>query len=228
MADALVGRVETIELWPFAQCEIEDARRRSSWLDSYVTTEVERTILQISDIQRTADLPRLLRLCAARTAQELNTSNLADEFGIPAKTVGTYLAHLANAFLVHPIPAWSVNLSSKVIRRPKLVMVDTGLAAHLLGTGPTSLASPQSPLAALLETFLATEVMKQLTWSDNRPRLHHFRDRNGAEDYRGLRWLADKLGPRFAHGILLSTTPEAIPFGPNLAALPVDVRWRRP
>lgn len=254
MADALVGRVETIELWPFAQCEIEDARRRSSWLDSYVTTEVERTILQISDIQRTADLPRLLRLCAARTAQELNTSNLADEFGIPAKTVGTYLAHLANAFLVHPIPAWSVNLSSKVIRRPKLVMVDTGLAAHLLGTGPTSLASPQSPLGALLETFVATEVMKQLTWSDNRPRLHHFRDRNGAEvdlvldypdgrvvgievkatstpraeDYRGLRWLADKLGPRFAHGILLSTTPEAIPFGPNLAALPVDVRWRRP
>jgi len=305
MADSLVGRVETIELWPFAQSEltgspspsppgtlidslvddptgllrasrVRDARslradvierictggfpevvrrtprRRAPWFNSYVTTGVERAILQVSDIQRATEIPRLLRLCAARTAQELNVSNLANEFGLPSRTVGTYIAHLASAFLVHLVPAWSSNLSSKVIRRPKLMMVDTGLAAHLVGVGPTSLDTTHAPFGALLETFVATELMKQLTWSTHRPRLFHFRDRNGAEvdlvleypdgrvvgievkatstpradDFRGLRWLADKLGSRFGYGLLLTSAPEATPFGARLAALPVDALWR--
>jgi predicted AAA+ superfamily ATPase len=81
--------------------------------------------------------------------------------------------------------------------------------------------------------------------------LWHFRDRSGAEvdlvlehpdgrvigievkatstpssdDLRGLRFLADRLGERFAFGLLLHTAPEATRFGAKLAALPVDVLW---
>jgi hypothetical protein len=46
------------------------------------------------------------------------------------------------------------------------------------------------------------------------------------EDFRGLRLLADRLGDRFAYGAVLSASPEALPFGPNLAMLPVEVLWR--
>jgi predicted AAA+ superfamily ATPase len=99
-----------------------------------------------------------------------------------------------------------------------------------------------------LETFVATEILKQSTWSAARPSLGHFRDRGGAEVdlvlerpdgrvvgvevkatstpravyFRGLRFVADRLGEQFHFGVLFTAAPEATPFGPRLAALPVS------
>lgn len=295
MADALVGRVEIVELWPFSQDELLEKRstfvdsifddpdrlmqpstlsrpelveriaaggfpdaigrspaRRAAWFDGYVMTTIERVVRQVADIERAAEMPRLIRLCAARTAQELNISNLADEFRVPARTVSGYVAHLATAFLVQLVPAWSTNLSAKVIRRPKLVMIDSGLAAHLIGATSSTIDRAGGPFGQLLETFVISEIGKQLTWTSPRVSMQHFRDRNGvevdivlehpdgrivgievkaastprAEDFRGLRYLAQRLGDRFAFGVLLSAAPDAIPFGPKLAALSVEAIWR--
>jgi predicted AAA+ superfamily ATPase len=295
MADALVGRVEMVELWPFSQDELLGKRsefirtafdapeqlvhpgtlsrqelvdricaggfpdvvtrspaRRGSWFDGYLTTTIERVVRQVADIERAAELPQLIRLCAARTAQELNISNLADEFRVPVRTVSSYVAHLATAFLIQLVPAWSTNLSAKVIHRPKLVMLDSGLSAHLIGATPTTVDRSGGPFGQLLETFVIGEIRRQLTWTEQRVSMYHFRDRNGvevdivlehpdgrvvgievkatstprAEDFRGLRYLAQRLGDRFVRGIVLSAAPEAIPFGERLAALPVDVLWR--
>ncbi len=294
MADALVGRVEILELWPFSQGEIDgradrfvdrlfDAprdllrsgtlargalierivaggfpealrrapARRRDWLDGYVTTVTQSVIRDLAAIERLAELPRLVRLCAARTATELNVSALASDFGVPIRTTDGYLALLADAFLVHLLPAWSTNLSSKVVRRPKLVMVDSGLAAHLIGADRSALEGSDGRLGRLLETFVVNEIRKQTTWSEHRPSLWHFRDRGGAEvdlvlehpdgrmvalevkatstprtsDLRGLRFLADRLGERFHFGVLLTAAPEATPFGPRMAAVPVSAIW---
>lgn len=294
MADALVGRVEIIELWPFSQGEragIADGfvdalftaprelihgsdmrradlvdriatggfpdivarspSRRRAWFDNYLTTATQSVIREISPIERLAEMPRVLRLCAARTGAELNVSTLANDLSIPARTTAGYLALLEAAFLIHRVPAWSTNLSRKVIRRPKLVVSDSGLACHLLGVTGATLDRPGRPLGPLLETFVANEIRKQLTWSTERPSLWHFRDRGGAEvdlvlehpdgrvcgievkatstpraeDLRGLRYLAERLDDRFQFGVLLTAAPEATPFGPTLAALPVSTLW---
>ena len=36
-------------------------------------------------------------------------------------------------FLVQPLSAWSSNLGKRLVKAPKLSMVDTGLACHLVG-----------------------------------------------------------------------------------------------
>jgi uncharacterized protein len=296
MAASLVGRVETIDLWPFSQGELagvadqfvdrlfddpvdlirnrstdrsdivdriltggypeivrrQPARRRS-WFDGYLTTITRSVIRDLSAIERLAEIPRLLQLCAARTGTELNVSALAGEFGFPTRTVDGYLALLTQSFLVDRIPAWSTNLSRKVIRRPKLILTDTGLAAHLMGVNQSTAARIGGPLGQLMETFVANELRKQVTWSQSRPTLWHFRDRDGSEvdlvlehpdgrvagievkatsspsgdDLRGLRFLADRLGDRFHFGALLHTAPEATRFASNLAALPVSALWER-
>ncbi len=299
MADSLVGRVETLELWPFSERELvrngsadsfvdvafsspqalmrsgETSRRdyaemvvrggfpevlqrtharRARWFDSYVQTVTQRVVHELADIERLAEIPRLLRLCAARSGTELNITSIASDLGIPARTLSSYMAHLSNAFLVHLIPAWSTNLSAKVVRRPKIVVTDTGLAAHLNGVTAASLLSRPDVLGPLLETFVAMELRKQLSWSAERAALWHFRDRSGAEvdlviehpdgrivgievkatssprvaDARGLRFLADRLGDRFWHGFLLSTAPDATPLGSRVAALPISSLWASP
>lgn len=215
-------------------------------------TSAQTTIADLTSIERAAELPKLLRLCAARTATELNVAALGSELGLSARITDGYVSLLATAFLVHLIPAWSSNLSSKVVRRPKLVLTDSGLAAHMVGASPATIDVPgNNTLGQLLETFVADELRKQITWSDTRPTLWHFRDRGGAEvdlvlehpdgrvvgievkatstptasDLRGLRFMHDRLGDRFAYGILLSAAPEATPFGTKLAALPVSAMW---
>jgi predicted AAA+ superfamily ATPase len=101
--------------------------------------------------------------------------------GHGGRTVGSYLAHLEDLFLILRVPAWSTNLTSKVARRPELLMVDPGLAADLLGVDESGLAAPTGPRGQLLETFLAMEIRKQLTWADTQAELFHFRDRGGIE-----------------------------------------------
>jgi predicted AAA+ superfamily ATPase len=298
MADALVGRAEIIELWPFTQGELDHGTdtfvdavfqnpvalaqpsaetrsgymariarggfpeavartgaRRSAWFEAYATTVVQRVVGEIADIERHAEIPRILRLCATRTATELNVRSLSRDLGIPARTLDAYLAHLANVFLIQLVPAWSTNLSSKVVRRPKLLLADTGLACHLVGARLDRGAGTEpGSLGPLVETFVGGEIRRQLTWSEERPSLWHFRDRGGREvdyvlehpdgrvvgvevkssatvgsrDFGGLRFLEERLGDRFQHGVVLYLGPDAIPFGARLSALPLASLWTAP
>ena len=293
-ADALVGRVEVVELWPLSQGELHDRTdrfvadvfnsrlsssptisltradllgsvlaggfpeallrtpaRRSAWFDAYLATLTQSVIRDLTGIERLAEMPRIIRLCAARAGTELNVTNLAAELTLPPRTLDGYLATLVQLFVIQLIPAWSTNISKKVIRRPKMVMVDSGLAARLVGMTAESAAQPTAPLGPLLESFVAMELRKQLSWSQDGTTLWHYRDRDGVEvdfilerpdgtivgievkaassvssrDTKGLRFLADRLGDRFVAGVVLSFMPETTPLGDKLIALPLNVLW---
>jgi predicted AAA+ superfamily ATPase len=255
LADADLTRADYLErvcAGGFPEPLGRTGRRRQAWYANYTTTVVERMVAGVADIDRLAMMPRLLRACAARTGNELNIKAIADDLGLPVRTTSAYLAHLQTVFLVHQLPAWSRNLTSKVAHRPKLLIPDTGMAAHLLGVDARALSKPTSAAAGpLMETFVAMEIRKQLGWAATDAAMYHFRDRNGAEvdvvleardgrvagvevkaagtvrasDFRGLRLLADRLGDQFAGGVVLYTGPEPVPFGDRLAAVPLAALW---
>lgn len=225
--------------------------RRNRWFELYMTTSVQKVVSELADIERLAEIPRLLRLCAARTSTELNVASISNELGIPARTGSAYLARLASAFLVGTTPAWSTNLSAKVARKPKVTIVDSGLAAYLTGANPETLRRDPNALGQLLETFVGNELHRQISWSESKPTMWHFRDRGGTEvdiileapsgeiigieveatsspttaDMAGLRFLRDRLGDRFRFGFLLCLAPEALRMGDRLAVLPVESLW---
>jgi predicted AAA+ superfamily ATPase len=167
--------------------------------------------------------------------------------------VEPYLDLLETLFLIRRVPAWSTNLSQRVVSRPKVVFHDTGLAAQLInvsaaGAGPNANADVAGHL---LEGFVAGELHRQLTWSEQDARISHYRDHRGAEvdfiletddgriaaievkatstvtarDTRWLTQLRDRLGDRFIAGIVLHTGPTSAPFGPRIVAAPIDILW---
>jgi hypothetical protein len=69
----------------------KSTRRRNAWLDNYVGRIVKRDAMDVSNLQRIADLPRLIRLLAARNASELNLSSLAADAEIHVRTLPPYL-----------------------------------------------------------------------------------------------------------------------------------------
>jgi len=228
-------------------------RRRTAWFDNYVSRIVGRDAADISGLQRLSDLPRLLRLLAARNATELNQRDVASDIGIPARTLPPYFDLLETLFLIQRIPPWSTNLSKRVVERPKVCLLDTGLAARLVNVGATGAGPAGNPQIAgqLLEGFVIGELRRQLGWADEAPRLHHYRDHDGPEvdviletddgrivgleikaasavqtkDGRWLAQLRDRFGSRFVAGLILHTGPMSAPFGHRMAAVPIDILW---
>jgi predicted AAA+ superfamily ATPase len=230
-------------------------RRRQAWFDNYLSRVLSRDAADISGLQHLDRLPVLVRLLAASSAGELVLARLAEASGIPASSLPSYLALLQTLYLAHVLPAWGRNLTSRVTDRPKIALLDTGLAARLLNVTASALAPGVSSDVAggLTEAFVAGELRRQLGWSQSPAQLFHFRDRNGLEvdlvledgrgrvaamevkasvsvragDFRGLVGLRDRLGDRFRAGVVLHSGAQALPFGDRLAALPISSLWSR-
>ena len=227
---------------------------RRRWFASYVRTVTQRDVLDVSRLRQIEELPRLLRLLATRTAQEVNAQHLSNDLGMPRTTLLGYMAAVEVVYLWNRLPAWSRNLTAKVIRHPKGYLPDTGLAAYLLGAEPETLLRPGNPLLGpLLETLVVGELVRQRGWARADHDLFHFRDRSGPEvdviletrdgrvaavevkagetvtarDFAGINLLADRLGDAFAHGVVLHLGESAHPFGDRRTALPLGALWSR-
>ncbi len=224
---------------------------RSRWFANLAALVVERIGEDVTPVRRVEVLGRFLRLSAARTAQLLNAAELGRDAGLGRDQAGAYLRLLELVYLVVVLPAWSVNLTARETKRPKLYLVDSGLAAHLQGITAERL-SPVNPAAAsrfgaLLETFVVTEVLKQTGWASERVSAYHYRTADGVEvdlvletadgrvaaievkagsgmtasAMRGLTQLRDRLGARFVAGLLLNSGSRR---SPSTTGCPL-LRW---
>lgn len=223
-------------------------RRRSAWFESYITTILDRDIRNLSQIQDLASVPRLLRILAGRTATLHNQSEISRSSGIPNSTLVRYMALLKTTFLVQELPAWSTNLGKRLVKSPKLFMVDTGLACHLIDIDEEGFRQGGEAAGRIFENFVVLELFKHVSWSDEPVRLYHCRSQSGKEvdlviegrkgavvgveiklsatpsphDFSGLKVLRDNLGEKFVRGVLVYTGNDIVPFGDNLHAIPVQ------
>jgi uncharacterized protein len=231
-----------------------DAARRAAWFDAYITTMLGRDVRDISRIEDLGSFPRVLRLLAARATGLLNFADVARDLSMPASTVKRYAALLDRTFLTEALPAWSAGLGPRLTKAPKIMIADTGLLAHLLGLGAQRLVDNPASLGALLENFVAIELLKQAGWSSSRVQLFHLRAHTGREvdlllergdgrivgvevkaaatvrpeDFAGLRWLADGRPRQFHRGVVLYLGRDVVPLGERLHAVPLSALWRHP
>ena len=96
------------------------------------------------------------------------------------RTVDRYVSLMEMTGLIHRLGAWSANLTARESRREKLLICDSGLAAHLLRKDPDSLAELTDPARGpLVELFALNELRKQALLSERLPDLFHYRDHRG-------------------------------------------------
>jgi hypothetical protein len=118
---------------------------------------------------------------AGRTAQLLNLSGLGADVGVTHATAGAWVSVLETCYLVHRLPAFSKNVRKRLVRSPKLHLLDSGLACYLLGIRDAA-GLRHHPLAgAIFESWVVCELLKLrahrgLGWTSS-----HFRDRKGNE-----------------------------------------------
>lgn len=228
---------------------------RARWFDDFVRASVERDAVELSRIRERQALGELLQHLAAQTGQILNVTAAAEKIAVSRPTAESHVRLLADLFLIVRLPAWGKTLRSRVSAKPKVHVVDSGLAARLLrltpekltGIDPTSLTD----FGHLLETFVIGELRKQASWLEEPVSLGHWRTSDGVEvdlvveyddgrviafevkaserargkDFRGLAQLRDLLGERYIGGIMLTTGSRSYTFEDKLHVMPVDRLW---
>lgn len=225
--------------------------RRNAWFGSYITTILQRDVRDLAHIEGLTAMPRLLSLLASRTTSLLNFADLSRSISIPQSTLKRYMSLLETTFLIQTIPAWSGNLGKRLVKAPKVVLNDSGMVTQLLGLNEDQVVEDKGMLGPLLENFIVMELQKQSTWSTTKPHLYHFRTQTGQEvdivlesasgklvgievkasktvtsrDFNGLRMMSENLGKRFHRGILLYSGDQAVPYGSDLYALPINTIW---
>ena len=225
---------------------------RAGWMRDYATTLLVRDVRDVGSAADSSALARLLRILAVRSGTVLNVSDLSRATGIARATMDRYLALFARTFAVRLVPAWAGDVSRRLVRSPKLLFVDSGLAANLAGLDAQRLLDDPDTLGSMLETFVGGELVKLLSTREDEIALMHHRDSVGNEvdwvledrrgrlvgvevkassspsgrDFKGLRALAATVGSRFHRGIVLHTGTTAVPMGDKMWALPVEALWR--
>lgn len=230
---------------------------RRGWFESYTETVIERDVVTLGGLRRRAALSQLVQWIAANTGNELNQQTAASRLGIDRSTLASYLDWMETVFLLNRLPAWSRNPAARPVRRPKVHVTDTGLAAAMLGSDAAALTIPTAPMSgALLETFTANEIARQLSSSSLGLRMHHMRDHRGHEidlilerpdgavvavevkatsspsvsQLKHVRWLRERLDSTapgtFRAGILLHTGNQHFTLGDRLHVRPIDSLWR--
>lgn len=254
VTDAAVGRkayAEILARGGYPEVQRRAPNRRPRFFESYIEGILDRDLATLGDVADRAAVGRLLQAIGATSAGELNLDRLSGSLGAPATTVRRHLELLETLFLVQRLPSWSSNLLARTIRRPKVHVADAGLLAYLVGTDERRIEADLDLGGMFFETFVATELHRQVSWLDDRPTLFHFRDRDQREvdivierrdgsvaavevksaatvrasDFRGLNHLRDKLGSRFKAGALLYAGASTVSFGDRLAAVPLSGLW---
>ena len=230
------------------------AARRRAWYRDYVETQIQRDVRDLMRVRSLDVLPKLLALAAAQTARLVNVADLAAPFELTRQTIHEYVTVLEHVFLLERLPAWHTNRLTRLVKRSKLHMGDTGVACALLGIDAAGLDKGRQLLGSMLETFVLQELRRQASWQQAPVGFFHFRDRDDFEvdivlehgysavagvevkaaataseaDFRGLRKLRDAAGKRFVAGVVLYDGSATVDYRDGLFAVPLRRLWEAP
>lgn len=243
---------QVIRLATFPEISGKKARERGEWFDGYLTTILQRDVRMLSELDKIAMLPTMLRVLAARAGSLMNDASIARDVGLNPVTSKSYRGVLQAMFLTFDVQPWFRNIGKRLVKSPKGYLLDTLLLCHLLDQNLEEIRGKRPELYGhVIENFVASELTKLLSFSEIRVRLLHFRtsdnkevdfvlerangslvavevktsDTVRARDFNGLKELAEITGADFICGIILYAGTEVIPFGKNLFAVPHGALW---
>ena len=226
-------------------------QRRRAWARDYIRAIVQRDVRDIAEVEKLAQMPRLLQVLAHHSGQLTNFTEIGARVGFDDKTTRKYIGILEQLYLVRRLEPWFRNRLKRLIKTPKLHFLDSGLLATLLAVTPERIRLDRGVFGSLLETFVYTELIKQIAWSGSGCALFHYRDKDqdevdfvveddagavvgievkasataNASDFKGLRKLAETCGADFRSGLVLYDGDKSVPFGDRMFAAPLACLW---
>lgn len=146
----------------FPEIALDERRDAGLWFDAFERTYLERDVRDLRQIENLVDFHRFLRLTALRVGGVLNVSALARDARLSEATARRYLNLFETLMLVHRLPPFLGNRSSRLVKAPKLFFADSGLCARLAGVNAIGASDADPMRGPLFENFVLQNLMATL------------------------------------------------------------------
>lgn len=225
--------------------------RKQDWYHGYLDAIVQRDVKDVAQIEQLDVMPKLLSVLAEHSGQLVNYTGIGAALDLNHVTTQKYVGVFESLYLVQTLQPWFTNRLKRLTKSPKLHFLDAGLLAALRDVSPDVLAKDKTSFGPILETFVFGELRKIASWSEQRCSFSHFRDKDknevdivlenrrgevvgievkssatvSANDFSGMRKLAEACGKKFVQGMVLYDHDQVVPFGDNMFATPLSALW---
>jgi len=218
---------------------IKDENERINWLYDYSTAYLERDLADLARLSDLRPFRKFQSIAALRAANMLHYTELAKDSGTSIETARRYLEYLILSYQNFMLQPYYKNLTSSLVKTPKLFWLDNGLLRQSSGIG-FNIDTGQ-----LYENYFASEIVKYLRTTKSKAKLFYYRTRSGMEvdfiietqngiiaietknrervtqsDFSALRKIAIASGKLWLGGIVAYRGNKIEKFGDNLWAVP--------
>ncbi len=204
ISQTLAGRVGYLNLLPFSISELKKSKLLPTdddslmfkgfyppiydqgippedWCPNYIRTYIEKDVRQIKNITDLIVFERFMKLLAARSGQELNSSSLAVEAGVDVKTIQSWIGILESSFIIYLLKPHFKNFNKTIVKRPKVYFYDTAIVCYMLGIKNSSQLNTHHLRGFIFEGMVITELLKKRTNAGLPINLYYWRDKTGHE-----------------------------------------------
>lgn len=212
---------------------------RWKWLKDYGYTYLERDLGDLARLNDLSPFRKFQKLTALRSGMLLNYSELARDAGISVDTARRYLEYLRLSYQTLLIQPFYNNLTSSVVKTPKIYWTDIGILRQLTGfKGELT--------GEIYETMVVSEIVKWIRTCQLDLAVYFYRTRSGMEldlliqtesgfmgieiksrptvfskDARVMKEIASRLGAEWLGGMVIYRGNEIRPVDePDIWAVP--------
>jgi len=198
-SESLAGRIAYHQLHPFDLTEIPDAVLQNDlwvkggfpnvlfakndelarrWMENFISTYLNRDLLQLGLNASPKIIRNLWTMMAHLNGQLLNVSTISNSLGVTTPTVKRYIDFLEEAFLLKSLYPFSLNISKRLVKAPKVYLTDTGILHHLSGVTDLINLSGNPIVGNSWESFVVNQL---LALKKNQVELYFYRTHQGTE-----------------------------------------------
>ena len=165
----------------FPAIALDERMDRDLFFSSYLQTYLQRDVRDLARVGDEMAFLRFLRIAAARTGQLLNLSEFARDADIAVNTAKTWLSILQASGIIYLLEPYHTNLSKRLLKRPKLYFLDTGLCAYVTEWSSPETLEAGAMSGAILETWILSELLKSYWHNGRRAPFFYYRDKDKKE-----------------------------------------------
>lgn len=216
LGEPLVGRKNTIYLFPLAQMEFSkhenfkettlkleerllfgsypeleqypDWNDKIIYLKEIINSYLLKDILIYEGIKQSNKILDLLKLIAFQVGQEVSLQELARQLGISKNTVESYLDLLSKVFVIYKVPGFSRNLRKEITKSNRWYFYDNGIRNGIISN--FTRLEARTDVGALWENYVAFERIKHQNYNQRFVTNYFWR----TYDQQELDWLEEENG----------------------------------
>jgi predicted AAA+ superfamily ATPase len=214
LGEPLVGRKNTLYLYPLAQLEfstqenykqtLENLEERllfgsypelmqyteweekKEYLYEIINSYLLKDILVFEGIKHADKIYNLLRLIAFQIGKEVSIQELANQLKLSKNTIATYLDLLSKVFIIFKIEGFSRNLRKEIVKSSRWYFYDNGIRNGIINN--FNRLELRTDVGHLWENYLAVERIKKQEYQKLNTKNYFWR----TYDQQELDWLEEK------------------------------------